>query len=520
MSELLLKNFLIINKEELSKELYRKLANLQWNSWQEFFLRTELGRKRFDTWISLLIDSIDEKKGPEIFFSDQTHAAYERAIQGYQFKDFSMLYLCALNSVKELISKEKPHRAAMLYRDFYILFEILLKGILIVSTQTLKTREEILNEKVFHLESLHNFTQEIIKSLDWKDIVKVILRKSQSIFKARKCYIILKLDQYSNSIEFCTRGKIPKFIVKIMSDSFHLTKNFFVDAEGNIHDKINPKYPARLISVPIRAHATFYGVLAIDAGKNGFILSSKELDLLYQVVYISAIALENSFMFEEIERSRQELRHLTEKMITIQEEERRHLASDIHDSLAQVLTGIGYKIQVCRELLDRDPGLLYDKLDNVTKIVDRAVDQSRELISSLRPDLLDDVGLIAALKRYVENYSRDTAIEIRTDLPDHIQLSPEITICLFRVVQEAFSNIFKHSESKYAELVIKKINGNIILNVSDYGKGFETSSYGKGESGFKIGILSMKERVEALGGKININSGIDKGCHIEVKIEI
>jgi two-component system sensor histidine kinase DegS len=208
-------------------------------------------------------------------------------------------------------------------------------------------------------------------------------------------------------------------------------------------------------------------------------------------------------------------------LITLQEEERRQLAADIHDNLAQALTGMGYKIQVCRELINRNPKLLAEQLDNLTGIVDDATRQSRELMSSLRPDLLDDIGLVAALRKFIENFSRDTNIKIRTYLPRHIQLPSEIKICLFRVVQEALSNVYKHADSKTAELRITNTKGLIRLIVSDEGKGFRNVSRPSGMAGMnKMGLLAMQERVEAVGGNLSIDSRPGYGCRLRVSIPI
>jgi signal transduction histidine kinase len=119
----------------------------------------------------------------------------------------------------------------------------------------------------------------------------------------------------------------------------------FID-EGEIQREIDQSQLKRVVATPIQAHGRRYGSLALYNQKKGFKFTDKELGLLYQFLYITAVALENAFMLEEIERNRQELRLLTAKMIKIQEEERKRLASDIHDTLAQALTGIGYKIHL------------------------------------------------------------------------------------------------------------------------------------------------------------------------------
>jgi len=249
--------------------------------------------------------------------------------------------------------------------------------------------------------------------------------------------------------------------------------------------------------------------------------TDKGLGLLYQFLYITAVALESAFMLEEIERNRQELRLLTAKMIKIQEEERKRLASDIHDTLAQALTGIGYKIQFCKELAVKNPSLLMEQFTGLIKTVYQAIDQSKELIASLRPDLIDTMGLVAALKRHTENFKRETGIHIITHLPKSIQISSEANICLFRIAQESLMNIYKHSGAKTAELALRKEDGNAILIISDGGKGFDISQglpWMKDKN--KLGLLSMKERVETVGGTLSLKSKTNCGFRVEAKIPI
>jgi two-component system sensor histidine kinase DegS len=275
------------------------------------------------------------------------------------------------------------------------------------------------------------------------------------------------------------------------------------------------------VAIPIQAHDRRYGSLALYNQEKGFKFTDKELGLLYQFLYIMAVALENAFMLEEIERNRQELRLLTAKMIKIQEEERKRLASDIHDTLAQALTGIGYKIQFCKELAVKNPSLLMEQFNGLIKTVHQAMDQSKELMASLRPDLIDTMGLVPALKRHIENFGQETGIRVATRLPKSIQISSEVNICLFRIAQESLMNIYKHSGAKTAQLALRKEDGIAILTISDGGKGFDISQgppWMKDKN--KLGLLSMKERVETVGGTLDIQSKANHGFRVEARIPI
>jgi signal transduction histidine kinase len=149
------------------------------------------------------------------------------------------------------------------------------------------------------------------------------------------------------------------------------------------------------------------------------------------------------------------------------------------------------------------------------------MDQSKELMASLRPDLIDTMGLVPALKRHIENFAQETGVRVTTRLPKSIQISSEVNMCLFRIAQESLMNIYKHSGAKTAELALRKEDGNAILTISDAGKGYDISQgppWMKDQN--KLGLLSMKERVETVGGTLDIQSKANRGFRVEARIPI
>ena len=226
-------------------------------------------------------------------------------------------------------------------------------------------------------------------------------------------------------------------------------------------------------------------------------------------------------MLKEIEIQRQESHLLASKMITIGEEERKRLAGDIHDTLAQALTGISYKIQYCKELAKKNPQWVNGQLDTLLKTVNHTIDQARALISSLRPDLIDMMGLVPALRRHIKNFTQETGIAVHSHLFEKIHVPSEISICLFRVAQEALTNIYKHASATTAKVTLKYVNGNLHLIVADQGKGFDMSQGSvRKKDQSPLGLLSMKQRIEAVKGMLVIDAGINKGCRIEAKVPL
>jgi signal transduction histidine kinase len=308
-------------------------------------------------------------------------------------------------------------------------------------------------------------------------------------------------------------------VLGVMDRAYETKRVLFTGDCGEVFEDVERTPIKRVVSAPVQAHGRVYGVLCLRNRSQGFRFTRNEQELLNQFLYIMALALENAFMLKVVEQAREALSQLTGKMITIQEEERKRVAGDIHDTLTQALIGISYKIQLCKELADRKPEMLAGHLDSLLAKIDQAIDQSRNLISSLRPDLIDTMGLVPALERHVDSFSRETGIRVKTCLPENLELSSEVNICLFRVAQEALMNVYKHAETNEAEVRLRAENGNILFTVSDGGKGFMLASHTPlAGPKSRLGLLSIKERVESIGGLVEIEAGIRQGCSIRVTI--
>jgi signal transduction histidine kinase len=522
MSSLSLKDLIFQKKESIILEMNRRLGQTPWSPYQDFILRTKEGQRRLKTWVGLLIRSLEGDR--ETFFKDEERVGYYRAVQGFPLSFSHQIHLSFRQVIGDVLKEEatqKRVRLLDLWGEIQELNEILFTGYHIVAASFLKTREELINEKVATLQEIYEFTREMITLFSLPDTVNFILRKMTHFFGVEECLMLLFRDQRIQGIYTFPPFRENQGIRAIMERTLEEGIPLFIDEGAEIQREIDQSQLKRVVAIPIQAHGRGYGSLALYNPKKGFKFTVKELGLLYQFLYITAVALENAFMLGEIERNRQELRLLTAKMIKIQEEERKRLASDIHDTLAQALTGIGYKIQFCKELAVKNPSLLMEQFTGLIKTVHQAIDQSKELMASLRPDLIDTMGLVAALKRHTKNFTQETGIQITTHLPKSIQISSEANICLFRIAQESLMNIYKHSGAKTAELALRKEDGNAILIISDGGKGFDISQglpWMKDQN--KLGLLSMKERVETVGGTLNLKSKTNRGFRVEAKIPV
>jgi two-component system sensor histidine kinase DegS len=211
------------------------------------------------------------------------------------------------------------------------------------------------------------------------------------------------------------------------------------------------------------------------------------------------------------------------KIIRTQEEERQRIARDIHDGPAQSMSNVVMKAEICERLVETDPVKAKSELRILKSIVRNTLQDVRRIIYDLRPMSLDDLGLIPTLQRHIITYQEESNTNVLFKTKGiYKDLKPLISSTVFRLVQEAISNIKKHASAKNVEIDIEFLEKELILNIFDDGKGFDVSAINIKNHNINggFGLLSMRERVELLGGKFEISSVIGKGTALNIIIPL
>lgn len=200
----------------------------------------------------------------------------------------------------------------------------------------------------------------------------------------------------------------------------------------------------------------------------------------------------------------EELRLLSQKLVKAQEEERRSLSRDLHDQIGQVLTAVRISVGNVEEALHNPDGS--DKatvqLEQAKRLSEQAVRSVREIAMGLRPAMLDDLGLGAALEWQARQFSRLCDVPVTAQLEGDLEsLSEAHRVCVYRVVQEALNNAAKHSKASEISIAVNGSRTGVRIEVRDNGTGFATPKRGPG-----LGLVGIKERVRQLGGDANIDS--------------
>jgi PAS domain S-box-containing protein len=264
----------------------------------------------------------------------------------------------------------------------------------------------------------------------------------------------------------------------------------------------------RARAVPLRDHQ---GKILQWYGTCSDIHDSK---LLEQSIRDSATELERL-----VDSRTAELRRLSNRLMTMQDEERRRIAREIHDGLGQelaaakmILDGILAK--------DKSPSLQQASME-ASQLVDRAIQQVRTISHLLHPPLLDEVGLVSALRWFLEGLSQRSGIEIELQVQAKSlgRLKSEVETAIFRIVQEALTNMFRHSGARHGCIVVAAENGNVVVTVSDDGKGIDEDVIQFRPESVGVGIGGMRQRVTELGGTLRLVNA-NPGTVVEVVIPV
>jgi signal transduction histidine kinase len=229
-------------------------------------------------------------------------------------------------------------------------------------------------------------------------------------------------------------------------------------------------------------------------------------------------AIEQRRIMENLRESEGQCRLLSSQLLAAQETERKNIAREIHDSIGQTLAAINFGADsVLAELRRGNSGDAIAKLENVVSMIRNASDEIRRIQMDLRPSMLDDLGILVTLNWFCREFEKvysTIRVEKRIGIEEE-EIPQPLKITLYRIIQEAFNNIAKHSRGDHAVLSLEGNRSGIVLTIEDNGQGFDPEEarkrYRKG-----MGLSSMRERAEFSGGNFSIESGMGKGTTLRM----
>jgi signal transduction histidine kinase len=300
-----------------------------------------------------------------------------------------------------------------------------------------------------------------------------------------------------------------------------ILKNFPVDppVDPDEYPFVKAENLRSVLAVPLVYKGKSLGFLVIGYRKvHRF--SESEIQLAASLADQTALAAENARLYRESVEYSRTMSALSARLTVVQEEERRRITRDLHDGVGQALSGLRLNL----ELLSKDVPLTsetaQERLAMMKDIIDETMTEIRQLSHDLRPPVLDAVGLVAALRMYVDRFTARYGIAVKINAVERMKRSDQqLEATVYRVVQEALSNIVRHSGATKAQIDLIRKEHVLFLQITDNGKGFDPAELKQcvdGQNG--IGIPGMRERIEGLQGTYVITSSKGKGTTIAVEL--
>jgi signal transduction histidine kinase len=231
---------------------------------------------------------------------------------------------------------------------------------------------------------------------------------------------------------------------------------------------------------------------------------------------------ENKALSEALLHQTNQQQELLKRLITAQEDERKRVARELHDELGQSLSGIALRSEVIDQLIRTDPQRALEQLSLTRELIGKTSQQMYELILALRPSVLDDLGLAAALRSHTERTLNGSGITFKLDVSGLARRLPaSIETALYRIFQEALSNVIRHSEANQVTITLAQQDGVFEGEIADNGRGFDPEEFHREvDNPHGLGLLGIKERVTQCGGSIEIISREKVGTRIRIRIPL
>jgi two-component system, NarL family, sensor kinase len=293
----------------------------------------------------------------------------------------------------------------------------------------------------------------------------------------------------------------------------------WADARYKYIPELRGELFSSMLSVPVVSRSgVLVGVFNVHARERRE-FGRSEVEFLRFTALLVAEAIEHANLFRALADKEAALEGLMRRTIEAQEEERRRVAADIHDGVTQQLVSIWYRLQACGRSLRDDPDRAGKDLDAARELVDEALVEARAAIYDLRPSMLDDLGLSPSLRTLAASQVAD-GTELDLEIDEALNLPPHHEVALYRIAQEALTNIRRHANAGRVKVALRDAGGDVELLVADDGRGFEPPAAWPPapRAQTSYGLSGIAERASLVGGRLTIRSAPGEGTTLTVRI--
>ena len=386
---------------------------------------------------------------------------------------------------------------------------------------------------------LLSFSDRISNVLDLSDLAQSILDPLVKALHVKQAALLFpKIESGDFTTQFvqqATTGE-PSINLRLTSDSPIVTwlttegkslKRELIDIIPEFKglwetERVALKAPSVELLCPIRSKGKLIGILTVGKKQSDAPYSDEEVDLLITMANEAAVAIENARMLDSLKNEQLRVRQLLTQAVRTQEEERKRISADLHDSVAQWLVAASYRAQTCNELLSgHDNDEAKGELAEMESTITKSLKELRRVVTGLRPPALDELGLNHALRQSLEDLKTDGVDCQFSEVGTPVRLPSSMEIAVYRMVQEALTNVRKHADATKVNLRLQFQADELLVEIRDNGRGFNLSlTLDSAISVGHMGLLGMRQRAEALGGDITIKTGEGTGTTIILSLPI
>lgn len=400
--------------------------------------------------------------------------------------------------------------------------------------------EEVV-EGHLHAEALQVIGRALASELDYKRIVRDVAEFAYRLVGAQFVCVAMPEEDTLQLVGTAGRSEAKESGVHALNDPLWLV------AQSPLKDAIKQKRPITiesvddnpplepwqeealnrgwrtLVAVPLLAHNRLVGILAASAYHSGY-FGPNEMAILMSLASQAAIAIQNARLFTQLEASRQELQKMSLRLVNAQEEERRRISREIHDELGQALTALKINLDVARRALPEEASAkLYRSVQEAGALAVQTLEAARSLSLEIHPAILDDLGLVSALRWEIDRFEQLTGqkVNFEADVADTPLLQSELEITIYRITTEALTNVARHAQASDIHVYLQVTEQRVILKVKDNGVGFDSKRLLTTPTERQsLGLVSMRERAGLLGGELKIASKPGQGTRIEAHFPV
>jgi signal transduction histidine kinase len=401
--------------------------------------------------------------------------------------------------------------------------------------QSLQGQTEQLQAQTNRLSTLNVIAATVSQSLNLKQILDSALDKVLELLHLQAGWIVLQNPQTEELTMAAAHG-LPEEValahVRCAWDQGACAQVLDIGRARIFRGEMEPLCPTAAYfaqeglifraCIPVTSKDRVLGVMSLvgHTSNRPESLGDDTLEMLEAIGLQIGVAVENARLYEELRREEVLRRGLLERVMTVQEEEHRRISLELHDQTGQSLTSLIIKLSSLAEAKSLTE--VHAHLQELRDAVAQILHEVHDLALELRPSVLDDLGLLAALRHLRKGY--EDSIHIPVDLEalgfENERLSPEVETALFRIVQEALTNVAKHAQARSISVLLEHVGSSVKLIVEDDGVGFDVARVTTSSPSEKLGLYGMRERALALGGTLTVESTPGMGTAIFVEIPL